>query len=692
MTPNRRDEKDWQAPPFTATPRERIAWVDEVAVGESEAWMKGQAGYNDIPRAINLIQGKIDNEANETRSDLSTNHTKFAIRKMVATLADVKEIAQYDTNAKYLSGSASTMNKTVKAVSQEDHFPARLKMALQYMSITGKGYIWPKAERKLWGNREVRFNFWPMGLLDVLPVQLPADNNIQGAYATTLIVYMPVWEAHARFPRFQSQLLPIARRRYSSTVTNRRLDLAERFRYGDSTGSWASMYCEIRYTFINDLSINTTGQILPMGEENTSWFYLIPSWTPNMSEAETEKCYLYPTKRLMITSKGMRGPMYDGPSFDWHGLTPVAEYCADAWPWEASGFSLVRDVHSAQRALGRTERGIDQVVKARLDPSLAYDRNAGLNDSTALTLDPWETRGRLGVDGDPKKVLATVLPEELLDVPGFAESWIKYLKEQGIDAQLGLNEISNLAEFKASLNSEAVDKALTLLGPIVKDISYGMSISTQTIGEILKYSIPQYLNTRRIMQYTGPDGVDMETFDFDPESLIPSHMPDEAAGWDGEGDLSKFVVSLGASRASKIERARMFCNNLRLIESPEQMHEIPAMQEQLKYLQLYRSGAPIAFHDVAKKLHIKDYGEIEGNTGYERWVNEQKQKLELAAEAQKVAAGLGLGGDGEGQEPGTGPKGGQKGTGGRAPSGQKPPNVRQKGTQGGTPRTTVTES
>ena len=44
-----------------------------------------------------------------------------------------------------------------------------------------------------------------LGPFEVLPEQLPANNDVQGCYAATIIRAMPIAEAHARFPKFQEQ-------------------------------------------------------------------------------------------------------------------------------------------------------------------------------------------------------------------------------------------------------------------------------------------------------------------------------------------------------------------------------------------------------------------------------------------------------------------------------------------------------
>lgn len=695
---------DWQCPSMFDKATSRMGWLSE-QVEESENWLHGQQAYRDIPEALDIIAGKIEKGANLKRSDLTTNHAKYAIRKIIGTLADVREVGYFTSDAQFYLDEAEMLNKAAKAISLKANFNRKLRMALQYMALTGSGYLWPRFIKNSIRDRG-NVEFEPLGLLDVLPVQLPPDNDLQGAYAVTLIRFMPVWQAHAKFPEHQAQLLPIARRRYKSTVSHYRMDLASRFKYGSPTDAFTNLYCEIRYTFIHDLTINTTGSVLPMGQdEGASWYYEVPylgqeivdqvsaGGVVKTREAQEEDCMIYPNLRLMISCKGMRNPMWDGPAFDLHGMIPAARYCADDWVHEPCGFSLTHDIASAQRAIQRTERGVDQVVKARLDPALGFDRSAGLNDKTAGELDPFQERIRVGVDGEPLKVLQPLLPEWLLDVPAFVGEWVKYCTDRGIDAQLGLNEMLNLAEMKMNMNSEGAERALAEVGPLVKDIASGMEASTARVWEMLKYLIIQYYDTRRMMEFVGPDGITRQTLDFNPDELIPSHGPDEILAV-ATDDMSKVPVVPWESKYSKGERLKMFADTLTLTVVPHTQHAITQTQEQLKWLQLWRGGAPIAFHDVAKKLNIDNYGSIDGATYWERYLNEQKQKIELQAQAALLMQALGLGAPAgpPQQQEGTGPGGGQKGTGGRPPSAQKAPHIVQKGANSMNPRTTVSES
>src|SRR6185312_5941334 len=338
-----------------------------------------------------------------------------------------------------------------------------------------------------------RIDFDVFSSQDCLPFQLPDDNDVQGAYAWTRIVFMPVYEGHAKFPKFQSKLKPIARRRYSGNISKDRIALAERFRNDMRTatgqvsgGNWAEQMMEFRYTTVRDLSINETGKPKPMGAPGGLESYVVPfvgqmiptgAWTLSggkkvheTRKAEDEDCYLYPNLRLFISQTGMQEPIYDGPFWDWHGLHPLVRVSADEWPWEP-GYSLSEDIDSLAQSRQKFMRGLDQTANQRFDPAFMYDKSGGLNRKTMEQFDPYEERGRLGVDGPvDEKTIRTALPEELMTIPEWAFAWKKAFEDQE-DYLLGNNAMDNLARAKVAGADDALLKAMEEAGPIVKDIS-----------------------------------------------------------------------------------------------------------------------------------------------------------------------------------------------------------------------------
>jgi hypothetical protein len=671
----------WQVPSFVAPAEERAAWVEE-QIQEGEGFLESQTAYKNIGKNLRIFDGIFEDK---TKSTLISNGLKYDLRKFIETISEVREIGSYSSDAVQFKPLAEMVNKVAKGVYLEAQFPRQVRKALQF-AILGRGYLWPKCKAGNYGFGERQIVFEPKGLLDIVPVQTPATNDVQDSYAVTAYEYMPIAEAHGRFPLFQSDLKPVSEVSYRSRVAARRVDYNEKYRYGEQR-NWGNLYCEIRYTFIRDIRINSapkglTGFELPMGDPGTSWAYTVPyvgqdifggirDGQPFMRKAIAEDCLIYPYLRLIITNPGMKTPMYDGPAFDWHGCMPMVQYDVDDWVWEAIGRSLIQDVGSIEITKRKLERKMDQVITTTLNPPMGYDRTSTGGPKTE-NFDMFEENIRMGVDGKPKDILQSLLPEEVrVNTEHF--KFLEYLAMMRKE-QLGINDLGNLANLKMNLSADNLDKALETVGPIAKGIAAGMEAANGKVAYMLKFMIPQWFDTKRIIEYIGPDNIKPEIFDYDPSSIIPSHMPDEYVTG---------TVPETPSQYDKIARARAFTKNLRLISVPNTLLQLTQKDEQLKWMTLKRQGAPISWATTLAKLGIENYGDVKGNTEREKYINESIEDLKLKAMAAQLAASLGLG---EPEGPGKG-KGG-----GRPSSGKEKPKPYQKGGAGGEPRTGVKQS
>jgi|SRR5580765_4214460 len=676
-------QMDWQVPRFEEPADKRAAWVEE-QLSEGEGWLQEQRSYKDLSRNLKIFDGIIDDG---TSSTLVTNGLKYDIRKFIETISEVREIGTYSTDAVQYKSFATMVNKVCKGIYLEAAFPRAVRKALQYSAVMGRGYIWPKVKTTEYGFGERRLIFEAYGLLDVVPVQIPSNGDVQDAYAVTIFEYMPIAEAHARFPLFQDRLQPISDVSYKNRVQCRRADYAQRFRYGQQEArNWGDLYCEIRYTFVRDIRINATGHRLPMGDINTSWFYEVPSvgmdivggfrnGSPFMRKARPEDCRIYPQLREIITSPSVDIPMYDGPAFDWHGVIPPVQYDVDDWAWEPIGRSLVSDVGSIEVTKRKLERRMDRVITTTLNPPMGYNRGE-TGGPTIENFDIFKQDQRLGVDGEPKKVLQSILPEEVRveEVHFKFLDFLLKMREQ----QLGIQDLGNLANLKFNISGETMDKALEEIGPIAKGIAAGMEAANAKVAYQLKTMVIQWYDTKRVIQIIGSDNITAEVFDFDPSSTVPSHMPEEMVQHNpDESGAVMWKAPDTNSIYSKMERAKRFSANLRLISIPSTLLKITQRDEQQKLILLKKMGAPLSWSTIMPKIGVENFGEVPGNTEFEKWMNEEMQMLKVKAAAAQLAAALGLGGEG-------GP--GQGKGGGRPNSMQKPPKTAQKGGAGGEPR------
>lgn len=675
----------WQVPDFlTASPKSVAGWVEEV-LQDREGLLKTTTQYADIDKAFSLIRGEPDSSISEQRSKMNTNRAKRSLREITASLSDVRQADGYDTENAAMKDEAAMLNKALKALWYERSFDRSMKKVVQWFAATGTSYIWPAYRKVRMGpGADSSLCFDAYGLLDVFPYMRGFDGDPQNTYATIVVKPTPMPQAISMFPVFDGKLQPMSKKRYGNSVANKRMSLAAMFAPQKSTGgnrAYEGDYAELRYTLVRDMKINATGVPIPMGSQGGSESYIVPyigqpipsmdvsGGQRRMKEATIDDCYLFPHMRLIITADGLPVPLYDGPNFDWSSNMPC-EYTADSWPWERISFSLVRDIYELERARQHGERAIDQVIRHRMDPGVAYD-NTRLATKEAEGFDPWKERGRLGFSGEvDDKTFRTIIPQWLLEVPQAAFAWQEYCSNE-MDYTLGLNAINAIAKAKLGVDGDAMQQLLELAGPLVKDISRSMEPPTRDVMETSKFIIFQWYNTRKLMNYVGVDGVTPITFDFDPEKLYPSHLPGEDTN--------------GATAFSARERAKFFANNLKLTVTPNSLHAVTQTATKLLYLQLWRGGFPISPERVAKALDLDNWGTLDGNTDIEKWYSWKKDEIEMQAKAQALGASLGpspAGGQGMGSPP---PKTG------RPPSGNKPPVAKTKGSAEG-PRAVISES
>ena len=679
--------REWQVPPAAAPESRRLGWLNE-ATEEGQAWLKSQRGYSDFRRALDTISAR-DTSGRvpaEYRSHLSTNRLKRNVREVVGVMSKLRPMWGYHSDNKAYASQAEMMNKATRAWYLESFADLAIKDALRYAAATCRGWVRPIYRRDMHGTGHGDIKLLTYGSPCVLPVQLPASGDWQSAYVVTILDEMPVAMAHGMFPIYQDRLRPSSSRYWYSSDGVRvaaRGNLLQRVfgrtpRSGDST-AMSDLLVPIRYAYVIDLSVNSTKQAITMGEVGSTWSYVVPyvgqeipagrdpvSGLVKYRPANEDDARLYPYRRLLISSD--QAILYDGPGFDWHGMLPAVSFTMDAWPWEPLGFSLVHDGFEINEAIKELERGNMDKARAQLDMSLAFDTNA-VSMKDARGFDPMMPRGRVGFDGSAieGEPFKPVVPPDVLKIdPTSLE--LRQIFIEALDSQLGVHDAMALAKLRAVGSMDDLEKLVEASGPIIEDMSRSMEPPMRDLGVMVKYLILQYYTTPRVMQIVGPDGVTPEVFDYDPSSLVPSHMP-------GEDPDSP-------SSSSALQRARTFADNLRFFILPNSLHELSQMTMKLGLIQLRKAHVMIDSQTIAESWNIPNYGSIDGNTVIERWQSEQEMQLEFAARMKELAGALGVGVPPGGASPGKPPEG-------RPPSGHAAPALRSK--DGGA-RSTITES
>jgi hypothetical protein len=671
---------DWRAPNFELDEYRSKKWVDE-SIENGDKWLKGQKAIAHLNDDVRLLMG------DDKRDGLQSNTLQVDIRSFVETISDLRQIATFGSKAEQFKKSVETYNGVMKYLFWDSAFCHQSRKALQY-AMLGRGYLWPRtiADHYGWGRKRIVFD--PLGPLEVIPDQLPASNDVQGSYAVHIIRPMPIAEAHARFQRFAEQLKPISRydwKSYGTLAMARRMDFYDRWRFGEEGSDWDNRYCEIRYSFVRDMRINETGQRINFHKE-ASWGYEVPfigellvktnpfNQLPESRTAEEADCRMYPQLRLMISSPSVPVPLRDGPAFSWHGEIPVVQYDVNDWPWAPLSYSLVRNVAGLEEGRRGLLSKIDQVTNVTLDPPLAYNLQAGVAREKLKHIDLLNASGeRIGVNGKPSEQFHSLLPDSI----GVTDKHFKQLEilDASILKSLGLTDISSLKELKMNIAGDQFEKVLSNLGPISKGIAGNMAIAHAKIAYMLKFEIPQYLDVATIMSYVGPDGISMQTFDYDPNSLVPSHMPGEPTDKESE--------------TAKRERAKWFAGQLAVVSVPTQLLNVTQQQERLLYMLFLQRNVPLPMATIMEKLGVQNYGTPQGDTLYEQYKNEEIDKLMFKLRAQLlIAMELKKAGLATPEEKGPG----QGKTGGRPGTAKKQPKAELKGGKGGAPRAVISQS
>ena len=687
--------RSWQAPPATADEGLKLGWLDD-ATGEGLNWQKSQRVSDVWNSVLQVISGvdDPDDPIPEYCSVVSSHRMKTNIRVLIAGLSNIKPIWGWHAPDAY-ADYAKMINRTGRALYLAGHWDQTVKRALQW-ALTGTGFVRPVYRRRMAGHGSGFIDLPVYGLPSVAPVQMPADGDWNNSYAITWLEELPIWMAHGMFPFHQDKLKPTksmywySSQIWQASVQNAAFNQSWFGRGGDAAKT--EYYCPIRYTRLNDLSINQTGRTQPMGQLGSSWYYEVPAYgqpivgqdgQPIMVDgrpklADENDARLYPRGRMMISSE--KCVMYDGPSFNWCPDWDGIPFQLDSWPWEPGGLSPILDGAELEKSLNRIDRGCDDKVRTDLDRTLCYNLEMFVTKKDAEKFDPRRGGERLGVDVSAgEKPFFEPVGENYYQIhEGVFKQ--RQVLEGALDYLFQTREMVELAKARGlGRGMDNIEAFLAASGPLVRDLCRSMESPLSEIGRQVGYLVYQYMDTSKLLMINGEEGVPLHVFDYDPNSVVPSHMPDEIPA-----DPSAPPTP---SRYSRMERARWFIDSvLQFAMVPHSSHEILQMSQILLMLQLKGRGAPVSWATImAASEGVPDVKIPEGVSEQERSREEQKEELLFAMELKKIIEGAG----GNLDQFLAAMKGGGGKKGGRKPSGGASPQMQSK--DGGA-RNTVAES
>lgn len=681
-----------------------LGWQSE-ALEEGMAYLRGHSAYEEIDRAMEFITGLTPEKLPKNLSRIKINHAKHDLREMAEILSNLRPSWTFECTNEQFRRQATISKKLHEGWYQAVAADRRIHDALLWAGVAGTGYLspyWNPDFHRDTGLGDIDLKV--LGPKQCMFVQIPRSGDIQGSYNGIIHETLTLHEALCRWPHKSHEIAPS--RSLKSGLGTRVMDQARTvlgFVLGEGGRKNRSPdltpVVDVYYHYIDDRRINDSGRPIAMGQPGSTWYYEVPSYgsdIPNGKLANGTQLYrkademesrLYPGRRLIIATDTC--VLYDGPSYWWHGRIPLVKFSLINWPWEPLlGHGLLRDTWSIQTSLNSIYRALDDKANASIRPALMIDENR-VGKPEAEKFDPRQPGQKLYGDTSQGELAKPILSAEYYAVQQWVVEWlIPYYREQ-IKENTGLPGLRDLASLKQLPASESLDKLAELASPIATGMSRTMEVPVKELGDMTNSLRYQFYTLKRRLKILGQDGITEEDYDFEPATMIPSHMPEE-------------VPEDGPSRYSIYQRGRWFSSQVWMHVTPLSLHQITQTSRKLLYLQLWRGQFPIDPQTVAEALDFADWGKIEGDTIQERWKRWQFVQLQIQMAMQQLASGMApqqppMGGEagGEAGPAGAGqankPNGGMPGSPsqqGRPPTAQSPPHMEVKSDM----RSTIAES
>jgi hypothetical protein len=701
-----------------ATPDSLLAWAKDI-VSDGRSYLRLQSAYAYIQDGIDLVNG--DSQAasappTATLSRMRTDQTVRNTKEIIAAQTNIRIIPSFKASMAEFSKQESVLNKTFMAWQTMTFADRQLRKAWQYACAAGTGYIGTRYDPNYYyrGKGEIVWDAY--GPLDVLPVGMPRQHDLQKAYAVALRVETPIHEAWRLFPLYVNEIRPSrdARAGHGAVISQAvkfATAVLKRFgqgaRYEREPAPWATV--DVFYIYVDDTSVNDTGEPLEMrgpdGVPGTNWCYTvpfigqeIPLGNGKFRKAGPQDCLVYPNRRLIIcTGTDLLGccvnpdPLCQASPY-WHAKVPVDQLRVDDWAWNFLGFPITRYGQSLERAQIEMWRGMVDAMNARLSPPRAFDRTSQ-SAALAQSINTRVPNQVVGLDlglVPLAQQMGPLLPFQWYEYPAHYLQAQQMLSQMAKD-QMGLADAQAMARARQLPSGDSVEKLMEQLGPLIKDQGRNMEESVRHMGEKWKSMCFQFYTAARRMQLLGPDGIGEEDYDYRPGTLIP--FMDDRAWKDAEGpDLTTIEMrrKFGAPEeweayfargetVPQFERARWHKDNFQFTVTPYSLHEFNSISRKLFYIQLQSRGFPVDPWTLAELFDIKNFGDVplmpdpddpskirRANTIFERWLAWQQimMKMQQAAGGGQTPAGA--------QHPG-----GEKR--GRPPTAQAAPTLENKG-------------
>ncbi len=597
----------------------RKRWLND-SLERAKLWYNNQRTTVDPDQVMNLLAGVSTDAQVESHSDLRSSDVDRNCTDLVSELANLRAEGQVKTDNKKLYDRSADLQKRYKAFFHMTRAKQSVRDAIAWAVSMGTGYITVDYDINGRGPGKGEHVWKGRGPHEVVFDGMPADNDIQKAYATHIIDEVSILTAKSMFPLLADQILPdrqtqsswmkrIKEMKYLSPVLNL---FGVRGDTPDESESGQFPTVDIITSYVADRSINMTGKTVVMGDPSTSWTYEVPSFNaeiptgvndkqgnPIMRRATEVDAMYYPRKRRVVWCQSCM--ISDGPNRFWHGKSPASRVKIKGWPWEANGTSVLKAMANVERAMTRIMRNVDDSNNVRLDPPIFYDENL-VADNFEEKFDPKKPGTRIRVPGMQvsSDMVKLILPLEIYSVPDSVPAWIQYL-EGKLKFYSYTQDVSAIAKARQIPSADSIEKMIEMAGPSIRDMLEKIEVAVSNAGEMTIWNFFQFDTLSRQLEVLGDDGVSPEMFDYDPGNLVPSHMPGE----DVEKPSGYTLLQRGIARA----------NEFSFYITPGSLHDLNRTTQRLVLIQAIKmAGLQVDPWTIANIFGLPYFGAEPENT------------------------------------------------------------------------------
>lgn len=656
------------APQAVLPSSQKLGWLRQ-AYRESELGIEACYGYDLLDEDLRIVKQQFGDSlagagigiaaiANaplstptgaSAKTTLHVPQVKRMLSELACILGNIEPSWTHTASNEELRDISDKLDAGTRVWWDRTHAIERIIETIQWSAVNRTGYIFPTWNPHFHGINQGDIELRVGGPKSFFPLWCPKSNDIQQAYAGTIVNDMPITEFAITWPtlvnsvKVDDQATANLAQQAGRAIGGALRGAAELFDPSDGKKQFHGKVPAVRvyYTYVRDMSMNLTRNTVNMGTPNTSWNYAVPAIgsdiptgliDPNTGQdltrkAEKEDCYLYPWLRLIIWTNDVI--CYDGPSYWFHGKIPAVKLTLDPWPWDYLGGSLVRDIASQAEAFNRLIRSVDHREAKRANPPRQV--NMDLIDKTSAQ--------------DLKRQIET--PGELVEVDSFREGeairplddpknnelqqWeMEYgnkLIESMMDT-LGLNNLQRLAESRQIPSGDTSEKLLEITGARTQRKGNIMEKFVSELAPMVDGLMLQWYDFKLRWKLFGYKGLTVYDYDQDRGTLVPSNLPGVPLP---NGNV--FGDARSGRFNSRIKRARYLMTTMGVQIERGSLLDVTSMTRQLLELRLFSDpNFPKDPKSLSESLRLNNFGELDDGEEKDSRVGRAKKWARIQTE------------------------------------------------------------